>query len=218
MTPGSCLVLGSLSDGVGDLDGVGEFLAYVAVAMLVAAEAVFPLLPGETTVVTAATIASRGDLNVVAVWFAAMLGALGGDLLLFGIGRLGSERIVSRVTRTVGEDRMESASWFFMKYGQPFLVVGRFIPGLRIVTAVTAGSLGMPFRRYIPAELLGASLWALYASWLGYAVGSRLEGEVWISLMVSGFATVVLSVVVGVFYRRADAARRLESGTGTEVP
>ena len=204
-------VLASLSDGVGDLDGAEELMAYFAVTMLVAAEAIFPLLPGETTVVTAATFASQGDLNIWAVFVAAWLGAMIGDFLLYGIGRLGSERIVNRASRAVGQDRIDSAGYFFQRYGQPFLVAGRFVPGLRVLTALTAGTLDMPLRRYAPAEILGAGLWAAYASWLGYAVGSRLEGQVWISLAISLLMTALLSAVVAVFYRRAERTRKAEA-------
>lgn len=205
------LLVASLGDGVADLDGVSELLAYATVTMLVAAEAIFPILPGETTVVTAATLASRGDLAIVAVFFAAWLGALGGDLMLYGVARLGSERLLRWCTRALGTDRLDSVTYFFNKYGLPFLVVGRFIPGLRVLTALTAGTLQMPVRRYLPAELLGSGLWAFYASWLGYSVGNRLEGSVWLSLVVSGIATVILSAVVGIFYRKAEQARKLEA-------
>jgi membrane protein DedA with SNARE-associated domain len=169
----------------------------------VAAEALVPILPGETAVVTAATFASQGDLAIGWVFVAAWAGAFIGDVFLYVLGRSGSERITRWAERAVGAERMESGRYFFTKYGQPFLVVGRFIPGL-------------PARRYLPAEILGSGLWALYASWLGYAVGQRLEGSVWLSLAVSAVATVILTAVVGVFWKRAEAQRVAEAAAGIE--
>jgi membrane-associated protein len=208
------LFAGSIGDAVGELDGARPLVVYLVVMMLVAVEALLPILPGETAVVTAATWAARGDLSVVGVFIAAWLGALTGDLFLYTAGRTGSEKITRWLTRGVGADRLEAGRYFFRRYGQPFLVVGRFVPGLRVLNALTAGALEMPLPRYLRAEIPGAALWAAYASWLGYAVGSRSTGSVWVSLAVSGAATVVLSAVVGVFWKKADAARRAEQAAG----
>lgn len=211
MTP----LLAGVSDAIAELDHGGHLLAYLVVVMLVAGDAVFPVLPGETTVITAATMASEGNLNIGLVFIAAWLGAMIGDVFLYSVGRAGSERIQARVARTIGEDRLESGRYFFGKFGRPFLVVGRFIPGLRIVTALTAGSLQMPFRRYFPAELLGAGLWAMYASALGYMVGTQLDGNIWLSIAVASIATIILSAIVAVFYKRAEAERKRSGGQAT---
>jgi membrane protein DedA with SNARE-associated domain len=200
-------VLASLNDTVAGFDGTEKLLVYLAIVMLVAAEAIMPFLPGETTVVTGATLAADGSLAVVGVFVAGWLGALLGDLLLYGIGRLGSDRIQAWVGRAIGEDRLESGRYFMGRYGQPFLVLGRFVPGLRVVTALTAGTVELPVRRYLPAELLGSGLWALYATWLGYTVGSKLEGQPWLSIVVALAATAIISTVVGFLYRRAGRRR-----------
>ncbi len=203
--------LRGISEAIGELGSAGSVMAYLAVMLCVAAEALVPILPGETAVVTAATFASQGDLAIGWVFAAAWAGAFIGDVFLYVLGRSGSERITRWAERAIGAERMESGRYFFTKFGQPFLVVGRFIPGLRVINALTAGALDLPVRRYLPAEILGSGLWALYASWLGYAVGSRLEGSVWLSLVVSGIATIILTAVVGVFWKKAEAQRLAET-------
>jgi membrane protein DedA with SNARE-associated domain len=200
-------MLASLSETVAEFDSAQTALVYIAITMLIAAEAILPILPGETTVVTAATLAAEGSLDVVGVFVAAWLGALLGDLLLYGIGRLGSDRIQAWVERAVGPERLDSGRYFMGRYGQPFLVLGRFIPGLRIVTNLSAGTLQMPLRRYLPAELLGSGIWALYATWLGYTVGTKLEGSVWLSIAVALIVTVILSTIFGMLYLRAERQR-----------
>lgn len=206
--------LRGISEAIGELGSAGSVMAYLAVMLCVAAEALVPILPGETAVVTAATFASQGDLAIGWVFVAAWAGAFIGDVFLYVLGRTGSERITRWAERAIGAERMESGRYFFTKFGQPFLVVGRFIPGLRVINALTAGALDLPVRRYLPAEILGSGLWALYASWLGYAVGSRLEGSVWLSLVVSGIATIILTAVVGVFWKKAEAQRLAEAAAG----
>lgn len=200
-----------ISEAIGELGTAGSAMAYIAVMLCVAAEALVPILPGETAVVTAATFASQGDLSIIWVFVAAWAGALIGDVFLYVLGRTGSERITRWAEKAIGVERLDSGRYFFTKYGQPFLVVGRFIPGLRVVNALTAGALDLPTRRYLAAEIPGAGLWALYASWLGYAVGQRLDGNVWLSLAVSGLATVILTAIVGVFWKKAEAQRKAET-------
>jgi membrane protein DedA with SNARE-associated domain len=199
-------VLATLSEAVGELEGVDAFVAYLLVTVVVAAEAVFPILPGETAVVTAATFASQGDLDIFWVFVAGWLGAMGGDFIGFGIGRLGSERLTSWATRAIGERRQQKTRRLFVDHGGPVLIIGRFVPGLRLLCALTAGSTGMPLRRYVRYEVAGAALWSLYASTIGYVVGVRLEGVLWVSLLVSGVATAVVSIGVAAMWRRAGEA------------
>lgn len=213
------VIVAGISEAVGQLGVSHVAMVYVSIMMLVAAEALLPILPGETVVVTAATVASQGGLSIGWVFAAAWIGAFLGDVFLYGIGRLGSERFERWLSRGIGEERFDGGRYFFRRYGQPFLIVGRFIPGLRVVNALTAGALEMRLRRYLAAEIPGSGLWALYASWLGYAVGTRLEGSIWLSLAVSMLATVVLSLVVGVFWRKAQAERRAEeTAAGAATP
>jgi membrane-associated protein len=196
-------LLASLSDAIGELDGVEELMAYVVVMVMVAAEAIFPILPGETTVVTAANFASQGDLGIFWVFVAGWLGAMGGDLIGFGAGRLGSEKIVHWMTRAMGEERQVTVAKLFAERGGPVLVLGRFVPGLRILTALTAGSVGMPLRRYLSYEVPGAALWSLYASAIGYFVGNRSDGKLWVSLVVGFLATAVITLVLGRIWRQS---------------
>lgn len=200
------MITAGLADGLTSLDATQTAIAYVAIVMLVAADAVFPFLPGETTVITGATLASQGMLNIVIVFVAAWIGALMGDLLLFGIGRVGSERLQGWFGRAIGRDRQRRANDFMRRFGRPFLILGRFVPGLRVVTALSAGTLQLTLRHYLSAELIGSGLWALYASVLGYTVGSKLGGSLWLSIAVALGVTVVLSATVGFLYKRAGSA------------
>ena len=71
---------------------------------------------------------------------------------------------MNRASRAVGQDRIDSAGYFFQRYGQPFLVApAGSCPASVFLTALTARTLDMPLRRYVPAEILGAGLWAAYA-------------------------------------------------------
>jgi SNARE associated Golgi protein len=47
-------------------------------------------------------------------------------------------------------------------HGVWIIVVARFIPGGRTATTYAAGTVGMPWRRFLPADAIAVALWALY--------------------------------------------------------
>src|SRR3954454_16724665 len=66
-----------------------SYLAIFGVAML---DAFFPVVPSETMVIIAGTLAGDGDLNVFFVIGSAWGGAVAGDNISYGIGKFAGER------------------------------------------------------------------------------------------------------------------------------
>lgn len=105
---------------------------------------------------------------------------------------------------------MEWAEAAIRKQGTALIVLGRFIPGGRTATTVAAGTLEMPYRRFLPADALAAVLWALYVSMLGYVGGSAFEDNIWLPLLIAlGFAALITVAV--------EAWRRLQRRRGKDV-
>ena len=61
---------------------------YIAVASLVAIDAVFPLAPSETLLVAGGVLVADGDLSLPFLGLAAVIGALAGHSLLYVLGVL----------------------------------------------------------------------------------------------------------------------------------
>src|SRR5205814_8105329 len=70
----------------------GLFLLFVLIAM----ESAGVPLPGETALVAAGVLASRGDMDIVAVIAAAATAAIVGDNIGYWAGRLGGRRSLER--------------------------------------------------------------------------------------------------------------------------
>lgn len=134
----------------------GAFLGFVA--------------PGEVTVIVGGVVAGQGQINVVAlialVWFA----AVAGDVVSYQLGRrLGRgflERHGARVKITPA--RLDQVEDFFRRRGGLTILVGRFIGFVRPVAPFLAGSSRMPFRRFIPYDVLAAGVWSATFVLLGY--------------------------------------------------
>jgi membrane-associated protein len=175
----------------GLLDGLLQLvtsspLTYLVVLAIVAVDAFFPVVPGETAVITAAILASSGELSVVLVLAAAFAGALGGDNVSYLLGRtLGSPaaRLLFRGERS--RHRLEWAREQLRVRGRGLIVAARFIPGGRTATTFAAGSLGMSWPRFLSAALVGAALWAVYATALGYVGGQQFRDSLWKPLLLA---------------------------------
>jgi hypothetical protein len=68
-------------------------------------------------------------------------------------------------------EALARAEGFLDRSGGRAIVFGRLIPGLRIVTPIAAGVLGMTYGAFLPALALGAFLYILGFTLLGYFVG-----------------------------------------------
>ncbi len=168
-----------------------------------AGDALLPLLPAETVVVTGAVLASNGRLNIVLVAAAAAVGALLGDNAAYGLGRSGLRRIADRL---LGSDknrqRLDWARTQLRERGAWIIIVARFIPGGRSATTYAAGTLGMPWKlRFLPADTIAALLWAIYSAALGYFGGAAFENNLWLPLLIA-FGVSLLVTGVGELVRR----------------
>lgn len=201
------LPLAGIFDAAGTLDGDTPGLAYLIVFGLVAGDGILPVLPGETTVNTAAVLAGAGDLSLPLVILAAGLGAMAGDSIVYLIGRWGSDRVRGRLVRGAGQERVDRVEDLFRRRGPIIVALGRFVPGLRLVTSFTAGATAMEMRRYLPALALGAFAWALYAAMVGYLTGQAFDGKIWISIAVSLMASAALFGTLAYLERRSRSLR-----------
>ncbi|HEY1295866.1 MAG TPA: DedA family protein [Chloroflexota bacterium] len=102
-------------------------------------------------------------------WIATMLGSSG---LYFGC-RWAGRGLVYRYGRFIRltPERLDKAEQWLKKHGTRAVFFGRLVPGLRIVTTVACGVFEVPFRVFFPAMSLGALLYILVYTLLGYSLG-----------------------------------------------
>jgi membrane protein DedA with SNARE-associated domain len=191
-------------DTYGVLEGHAGFLPYFAVFGLIFGDAVVPILPGETTLNTAAVLASQGSLDISWVIVAAALGAIVGDSALYWISRTGPTRLKARFERAQDDPRVAKAVALLGESGPLLIAGGRFVPGVRFAVNVSMGLLEYPYRRFLLWSSIGGTIWAVYTALLAYYVGTALSEFPLASIAVSGFVTSVL--IAGVYW--IDRRRR----------
>ena len=171
--------------------------AYLIVALLAYFDALVPVVPSETSVITAGVVASAGELNLPLIVGAAASGAFLGDNTAYFIGRRFGARINERFfSGEKARKRTEWAQQQVSERGGELIAIARFIPGGRTVVTLSAGTLGYPWRRFVLFDAAAALGWALYASLLGYFGGHAFEAAPWKGLLLAlGIAFAVAGAV-----------------------
>ncbi len=185
--------------------------AYAAVFLLVAGDAVVPVLPGETTVSAAAVLAAVGVLDIRLVILAGALGAIGGDSVAYWIGRAGRGPVQRALLRAAGAERLGGAEGVFRRRGLLFIVFGRYVPVGRVVVNLTAGRL-IGYRRFLPASVLAGLIWSTQGALIAYFIG-RIIDQPLVALIVAVVASAAILFAVAVLER--GAIRRIIGG-GTD--
>ncbi|MFJ8212079.1 DedA family protein [Streptomyces sp. NPDC096033] len=126
--------------------------------------------------IAAGVYAGAGRLNIVAVAVIAFVAAVAGDNVGYLIGRSGGRTFVHRWGRYVflTPERFHKAELFFTRHGGAIVTVARFIEGLRQANGIIAGTSGMPWRRFLAFNTLGAALWVGLWATLAYLAGTHI--------------------------------------------
>ncbi len=189
----------------------GNPWTYLVITGVSGGDVVLPLLPSETVVITASVIAARGSLAISIIVAAAIVGAFAGDNVSFWLGRRWGPAVAGWLFRgEQGRARLQWAEGAITRRGPLLIFVGRFIPGGRTVSTFAAGTMGMPYRRFLAADGLAAVSWGVYASMLGYLGGAPFQHSLWKPLAVSLGIALAVSLA-------GEAYRRLQRRRGKDV-
>jgi membrane-associated protein len=151
--------------------------AYAIVFLFAFLDALVPIVPSETAVITAGVVAANGDLSLGLIIPAAAAGAFLGDNSAYLVGRrFGSSATERFFTGEKSRRRLDWAEEQLRERGGELIAVGRFIPGGRTAVTLTAGTLQYPWRRFVLFDAIAAFVWAVYSALIGYYGGRTFEG------------------------------------------
>ena len=188
------------------LQSIPPLAVYLIVGLMIMAESLGVPVPGEIALVTAAVLATQHKLAVSPAWIAACAsaGAIAGDSFGFLIGRRFGRPLFDwlgrKFPRHFGPDRVALAERIFVSHGAWAVFFGRFIALLRIFAGPLAGSLRMPYGRFLAANAGGGIIWATgitYLIWfLGVAAEQWLSRLSWLALVAAVAAGLVITLVI----------------------
>ena len=142
-----------------NVDHLIQVAGYPLLFLLVMGESSGVPIPGETALITAAVIASRGKLSIELVIILAASAAIVGDNLGYLIGRKGGRWLLERPGRFHRQRLgvLQTGEPFFERHGPKAVFFGRFLLGLRVWASWLAGATRMHWRSFVLWNALGGS-------------------------------------------------------------
>jgi membrane protein DedA with SNARE-associated domain/membrane-associated phospholipid phosphatase len=163
------------------------------------------IAPGETFLIFGGVVAGQGTISLVVLiaitWTCAVLG----DLASFAAGRkLGRAFLVKHGPKVqITEERIHQVEGFFERHGGKAIFLGRFVGLVRAVNPFLAGSSGMPLRRFLPYDILGAGAWATMLLVLGYVFWQSFDQVLdWAERGTLALGTIIVVLVALIWLYR----------------
>jgi membrane-associated protein len=170
----------------------------------------FPL-PGDSILFLAGAFCATGahssdpHLNLAVVVLGSFAAAIAGAQIGYAIGHRFGTRLFKPDARFFKTEYLEQGQDFFDKRGPRSVVLARFIPFVRTIIPILAGTGRMPARKFAIANLIGAAIWAVGVSMLGFWLGKSIDIDKYIYPIVA--VIIVLSLIPPFLeYRKHKAA------------
>ena len=197
----------------------------IVVVIFIETGLLFPFLPGDSLLFTAGMLVAQRQLDFP-VWLLCLLlfaAAFLGDQVGYYIGHRAGPKIFNRPdSRFFKRSHIEQTNAFFEKYGGRTIILARFVPFVRTYAPVAAGVGKMPYRHFVSFNVIGALLWGVGVTLLGYYLGqfdfvhdnieAILVGIVFVSVL-----PVIIEVGRGWLARRRTAALTTSSEPDPEA-
>jgi membrane protein DedA with SNARE-associated domain len=172
-------------------------------------------VPDELLLTIAGTLVRAGKLPLVGTLAAAMSGAMVGITISYLAGRFIGLAALRRIVHIPDEPLHRAEHWFH-RTGGWLLTFGYFIPGVRHVTAIAAGSSGLGYGTFAAFAYPGAIFWSSFFVTAGYVLGHRwrpafeaIREHVHVVVVVAALAYgAYMAFVLVRWYRRRRASRR----------
>jgi membrane-associated protein len=141
----------------------------------------FPFLPGDTLLFAMGLFLATERIDIfpgppfvelIIAMVLFVVAAVAGNVAGYEIGRAIGPPLYERDGRVLKRKYFDQTTAFFDRHGNKALVIGRFVPFVRTYITVVAGVTRMDRRRFFTWSLVGAALWVLSISLLGFFLGA----------------------------------------------
>jgi membrane protein DedA with SNARE-associated domain len=157
------------------VDVIGE-IGYLGIFLLMLVESANIPMPSEATMLFAGFKVEEGDLTLLGITTAGVLGNVVGSWAGYAIGYWGREELLERHhIFHVSPRQMARVEGWFERYGAVTVFFTRMLPIVRTFISTPAGAAHMPFGRFTLYTAAGCIPWVLMLGIIGVEVGSRWE-------------------------------------------
>ena len=146
--------------------------------VILAEEGGVPLpIPGDLFIAAMGFLAHRGLAAYAPTTAVVTAATVIGATALYLVSRHAGRPLLVKVMRRFGftEAREQRLEGWLTRHGATAVVVGRLVPGLRIVMTVVAGVLRLRHRTFVVGTFFAGIIWSTIYFWLGWALGAGYE-------------------------------------------
>ena len=192
---------------------VGQW-GYPGIVLLMALESSFFPFPSEIVIPPAAYLAATGKMNLWMVILCGTMGSLLGAVFNYWLAAEFGRPFFEKYGRyfLIRPESLDKADRFFARHGRISMFAGRLLPGIRQYISLPAGLARMDIASFGAATVLGAGIWVMVLSCMGYWFGRNelfvLQHLRWATLILTGVCGVMV-----VFYWRTRKNRQAERKT-----
>lgn len=188
----------------------GNTFIWIALAIVfVECGLFFPFLPGDTLLFALGLFIagsnttgysvigiSNEPVELLIAMILLIIAAFAGNVAGYEIGRKLGPPLYERDGRVLKRKYLDQTSAFFEKHGNKALVIGRFVPFVRTYITVVAGVTVMERRRFFVWSAIGAVLWVISITLLGYFLGAAIpalgENIDYVTIAILAFSAIPL--------------------------
>ena len=212
-----------IEDLIQNLAAQPAWLIYLIVGLGAAIENVFPPVPADTFALFGAFLAAQGQADPWIVFISVWVGNVATAVLTYELAKIYGKRLFeTRVGHWVlHPGQLEQVGRFYDRWGRSAVFFSRFIPAVRAVAPIFAGTTRQPFWRTFVPLAVASAIWYGAIVWAGATAGSNWE-EIKRTLApynrVLLIAGIVLLAAIAVWWyrsRRAHRARERAEGDVT---
>ena len=166
---------------------------YAILFLIVFAETglvVTPFLPGDSLLFAAGAICALGNIDVTTLILLLVIAAFIGDGVNYFVGdKIGHKLFTNPNSRWFKKEYLDRTHAFYEKHGGKTIILARFIPIIRTFAPFVAGVGTMSYRKFAVYNIVGAVLWVVSFTLLGFYFGNQ-------PLVKKNFTLVIGAIIV----------------------
>ncbi|MDR2034333.1 MAG: DedA family protein [Helicobacteraceae bacterium] len=152
-------------------------MGYIGIVAMMFLESSFFPFPSEAVMIPAGYLASKGKMSIYIAILCGVLGSLLGSLFNYYLAATLGRKALIRYGHYVffTEEAMKKVENYFKAHGHISTFSGRLIPVVRQYISLPAGLARMPIALFAFWTGLGAGIWVIVLTLLGYFIGANEE-------------------------------------------
>ncbi|MDE1919445.1 MAG: VTT domain-containing protein [Patescibacteria group bacterium] len=155
--------------------------SYLGLALLVFAESgifIGMFLPGDSLLFAAGLLAAGGFFALGPLMMIVVAAAILGDSAGYWFGsEIGGRLFERKDSRFFKQEYLQRTERFYEKYGGRTLILARFVPIVRTIAPILAGTGTMTYRKFLSYNIIGGFLWGMGMILVGFFLGSLIPNS-----------------------------------------